>query len=231
MAAPGLRAHGLAAGLREHGYDVTIVVPRYLLERVWNGVTPPPHVPGSVALNGSELAEYLGLHAPATVVFSNSNQVQHLSVSEDLRYVLDMFAPKMLELAYQDPDQHPREQLAELRARKTEAFELADAVIVNGAKKQGYALAWMLQTDRDPRTVPTAVVNMAIPGTPHVGSDNVEVRMGIAGYLQGWSLPGEWMDHLTDHLGRHPDASLEVLLPSHWGGDGPALSRRNSSGS
>lgn len=59
VAAPGLRSFGMAEGLRNHGLDVTIIVPKHLLDRLWNQSTPPPMQPGIIALNGPDMAEFI----------------------------------------------------------------------------------------------------------------------------------------------------------------------------
>lgn len=225
VAAPGLRAFGLAEGLRSHGFEVTTIVPKHLLQRVWGNTNPPPPLqPGTIALNGRDLAGYLDTAAPVTVLLINSNQIAHVKRAPGLRYVLDVFAPKMLELAYQYQDRHPLQELATLRQSKLQALELADGIIVNGAKKVPYVLGWMLQTDRDPRTVPTAVVNMAVPRFDHIRGDRPGLRFAIAGYLQGWSLPGDWLDVVTGYIESHSDATLDVVLPTHWGRQGDEIS-------
>lgn len=220
VAAPGLRAHGLATGLRSLGYSVTVVVPRHILDRVSQSSSPAPLPDGAIELPGDGIAEYLATNAPATVVFSNHSYIASLEPNPELRYVLDLFAPKMLELAYKFADRHPQQKLARMREAKRKSFELADALIVNGAKKVPYALAWALQTDHDPRSFAIEVVNMAVPGVDHVGSGGSSVRMGIAGYLQGWSLPGPWLSQVTEYLEANPKVGFDVLLPSHWGEKG-----------
>ncbi len=78
-AAPGLRAFGLAEGLRAHGYEVETLVPAALLEQLWsNPASPPPLQPGTVALGADKLAAYLAARQPATVVMTNSNKVRDL---------------------------------------------------------------------------------------------------------------------------------------------------------
>ncbi len=64
VAAPGLRSFGMAEGLRNHGLDVTIIVPKHLLDRLWNQSTPPPMQPGIIALNGPDMAEFIESRAP-----------------------------------------------------------------------------------------------------------------------------------------------------------------------
>ncbi|MHC0039885.1 hypothetical protein, partial [Pseudoneobacillus sp. C159] len=77
-----------------------------------------------------------------------------------------------------------KEELAALRRRKIRAVGLADAFIVNGAKKLPYFLAWMLQADRDVRRLPVEVVNMGVPlsFSDEAGTVGSGVRFAVAGY-------------------------------------------------
>ena len=222
VAAPGLRAFGLAEGLRANGVKAKTVVTRGFTDRQWlrfGRSVPHPTAPHAEIISASQLARYLEANAPAVAVLINSNQVDHLRPIEGVRYVLDFFAPKMLETLYQHGEGYPREELAALRRRKIRAIELADAFIVNGRKKLPYFLAWMLQADRDVRTLPVEVVNMCAPasfsGEPGpVGSG---VRFAVAGYLQSWSTLGSWVN-VVERQRDHPQMSLDLLLPWHWGG-------------
>ena len=222
VAAPGLRAFGLAEGLRANGVKVKTLVTRGFTDRQWlrfGRSVPHPTAPHAEVVSARQLARYLETNAPAVAVLINSNQVDHLRPIRGVRYVLDFFAPKMLETLYQHGEGYPREELAALRRRKIRAIELADAFIVNGKKKLPYFLAWMLQADRDVRTLPVEVVNMCAPPyfsgeTGPVGSG---VRFAIAGYLQSWSTLGSWVKVVERQLER-PGMSLDLLLPWHWGG-------------
>lgn len=232
VAAPGLRAYGLAEGLRSHGFGVTTLVASPPLESQWNTLgydAPPPAAPGVEVIAPRDLKHYLRTHAPATVILINSNQVDHLERMEGISYVLDFFAPKMLETLYHEQDDYPGEALRRLRERKIRAIEMSDAFIVNGAKKVPYFLGWLLQGDRDVRNMPLEVVNMCVPlvqagagEDDENGKHNVEsagrdgVRFAVAGYLQSWSKPGSWLRTLESHLQR-PGVTLDILLPEHWG--------------
>ena len=221
VAAPGLRAFGLAEGLRANGLEVTTVLIREFVERQWlrfGRSVPHPTAPGTEIVGAKNLSRYLASNAPATVVMINSNQISHLKPIKGIRYVLDFFAPKMLETLYQRGEEYPKEELKALRERKIQAIELADAFTINGEKKIPYFLAWMLQGDRDVRNLPMEVVNMCLPlswdeeiavGTP--------VRFAVAGYLQTWSTLGNWVEVVERNLD-HPDMSLDLLVPWHWGG-------------
>jgi hypothetical protein len=222
VAAPGLRAFGLAEGLRANGVEVKTVITRGFTDRQWlrfGRSVPHPTAPHTEVVSARRLSRYLESNAPAVAVLINSNQVDHLGPIQGVRYVLDFFAPKMLETLYQHGEGYPKEELAALRRRKIRAIELADAFVVNGAKKVPYFLAWMLQADRDVRGLPLEVVNMCAPpfwsGEP--GTVDEGVRFAVAGYLQSWSTLGSWVKVVERQLER-PGMSLDLLLPWHWGG-------------
>lgn len=223
VAAPGLRAFGLAAGLRANGFETKTLVTRGFTDRQWwrfGRAVPHPTAPDTEIIGARWLSRYLEANAPAAAILINSNQVEHLKPVQGVRYVLDFFAPKMLELLYQHGEGYPQKELAALRHRKIRAIELADAFVVNGEKKLPYFLGWMLQADRDVRRLPVEVVNMCVPLSfpaeerPYDGS----VRFAVAGYLQQWSRLGGWIGELEGRLDR-PGMSLDLLTPWHWGGN------------
>ena len=222
VAAPGLRAFGLAEGLRANGINTKTLVTRGFTDRQWwrfGKSVPHPTAPGVEVLGARQLSRYLEANRPVVAVIINSNQVEHLKPIDGVRYVLDFFAPKMLEALYQHGEGYPKDELVRLRRRKIRAIELADAFIVNGKKKLPYFLGWMLQADRDVRRLPVEVVNMCVPpsfsemGRPASGN----VKFAVAGYLQQWSRLGGWVAGLERQLDR-PEMSLDLLTPWHWGG-------------
>jgi hypothetical protein len=220
VAAPGLRAFGLAEGLRAHGVEVKTLVVRGFLERQWmrfGRSVPHPMAPNTELIGVGQPVRYLQSHAPATVIMINSNQAETLKPIRGIRYVLDFFAPKMLETLYHHSGEYPREQLSVLRRRKIRAIQLADAFIVNGAKKIPYFLGWMLQADRDIRELPLEVVNMCVPLSWDDAPEDVvgSVRFAVAGYLHSWSTLGGWVKVLKGHLDR-PGVSLDLMVPWHW---------------
>jgi glycosyltransferase involved in cell wall biosynthesis len=220
VAAPGLRAFGLAEGLRANGVKVKTVVTRGFTDRQWlrfGRSVPHPTASHAEIVSARQLARYLESNAPAVAVLINSNQVDHLKPIKGVRYVLDFFAPKMLETLYQHGEGYPKEELAALRRRKIRAIELADAFIVNGKKKLPYFLAWMLQADRDVRHLPLEVVNMCAPLHFSERVAGESVSFAVPGYLHSWSTLGSWVEVLERQL-EHPQMSLDLLLPWHWGG-------------
>jgi glycosyltransferase involved in cell wall biosynthesis len=223
VAAPGLRAFGLAEGLRANGANVKTLMVRGFVERQWmrfGKSVPHPTGPDTEVIGGLRLSRYLKTHAPATVILINSNQVDNLRPIPGIKYVLDFFAPKMLEMLYHHSGEYPKEEISRLRQRKIRAIKLADGFIVNGAKKIPYFLAWLLQADRDIRDLPFEVVNMCAPlawsGPPRIGPDSGgPVRFAVAGYLHSWSTLGGWVRVMERHLDRS-NASLDLMVPWHW---------------
>jgi hypothetical protein len=223
VAAPGLRAFGLAEGLRANGANVKTLVVRGFVDRQWmrfGKSVPHPMSPDTEVLGGFRLSRYLKTHAPATVILINSNQVDNLGPIPGIKYVLDFFAPKMLEMLYHHSGEYPEKEISELRQRKVRAIKLADGFIVNGAKKIPYFLAWLLQADRDIRDLPLEVVNMCAPlawsGPPRIGPDSGgPVRFAVAGYLHSWSTLGNWVRVMERHLDGS-NASLDLMVPWHW---------------
>jgi hypothetical protein len=67
VAAPGLRAFGLAEGLRANGVEVEVLVPGHLARRRWTewGVKGTlPAAPGTEVVDVRELSGYLEMCAP-----------------------------------------------------------------------------------------------------------------------------------------------------------------------
>lgn len=215
VAAPGLRAFGMAHGLAAHGMQAEVVVVSGPVEKSWQGGVPPPTQPGTIILPPNRLTEYLESRRPAIAVISNSNQIDHIEKRPGISIVLDFFAPKMLELAYRD-DELPIDVLRALRERKKRAIAKADAFIVNGHKKIPYFLAWILQVDRDVREADLAVVPMAVPGKFLDRAPGSPIRLVNAGYLQGWSQHGAWLN-IVRRMVDSEAFELHLLTPQHWG--------------
>lgn len=221
VAAPGLRAFGLAAGLREHGFPVLTTVPAEVVRAAWSGPVPPPVPAGTRVLAGGELGEFVAGEAPAVVVLTNGNHIDDLRPAPGLHLIVDFFAPKMLELACRPGGGAGRQAAADLREQKLRAIGAAEGFIFNGLKKRPYFLAWLLAGGRDPGETPLEPVFMCLPccfapehppGEPR--------RLCVAGYRQAWSLPGPWLEHLASRL--DPSRlTLDLILPAHWGDGSP----------
>jgi len=236
VAAPGIRAAGLVAGLRAHGFEVEATVPETIIEIVTDPAHPVIAPPAVTVVNPTDLHEFIVTNSFETVVFTNANMAPHLHPVPGTRFVFDMFAPKILELL--SSGRTDRDWAREAR-RKERALALADHVWVNGHRKLGYALGWLLRPSVDrirteelglPRLVTgdpmqyVTTVEMPVPlpaGTevrdqrPAAGA----LRVGVAGYVQRWSalddVPAAY------HAATAAGHELHVLQPEHWGGSAP----------
>ena len=219
VAAPGLRAWGIALGLRAHGHPVTLVVDDHVVGRAWTRGLPAPRPAGTMLLSGRQAGDLVRSRRPRAVILTNSNHFANLGDVGDVPVIYDFFAPKMLELAEHEPANPAADALSALRARKLAALATCWAVIINGEKKVPYVEDWLAQAGRSPGDVPTAQVPMPVPVTPRArrGTDG-PLHAIVSGYLQPWSRPGAWAKSVLPRLA---DGSLvlHLLLAKHWGGD------------
>jgi hypothetical protein len=220
VAAPGLRVLGLGAGLREHGFPVTTVVVAEAVRAAWAGPVPPPVPPATRVVEASALGRFLAGESPAVVVLTNSNHIDDVAPTPGLRLIVDLFAPKVLEMACRAGGADRRRALEELRQRKLRAIAAADGLIFNGPKKHPYFLSWLLAAGRDPAETPLEPVFMCLPSHFSTGRPaGAGARLCVAGYRQSWSLPGPWLERLADRL-NPPRMTLDLVLPAHWGEGG-----------
>jgi hypothetical protein len=215
VAAPGLRAWGMALGLRELGHHVTIVIDHWIVGQVWRGTVPAPTPPGAAVLPIKRIADYVRAQAVDAVVITNSNHADKLGDLGRCRLIYDFFAPKLLELAENVEREDLERAKQALTERKLAALARSDAVAVNGARKLDYVREW-LQRSGVP-DLPMAVVN---PGLPHVTprpAGDGPLQAVVSGYLQHWSRPGAWAEAALPLLDSG-DLRLHLLVGEHWGG-------------
>lgn len=234
VAAPGLRATGLAVGLREHGHEVSISVPEDLLGMLFGSDIPEPP-DGAVVVSPTALMAHIDATGAEVVVFINSNMSSHLQPRSGVRFIYDFFAPKILEST---SSAQGGRSFSDVAAEKERALALADEVWVNGQRKMGYALGWMLRDGVEQLrtesfgfpslrsgdlTAPLRLVEMPVALPDGISPDDANgspgpgTRIGIAGYAQNWStLSSVARGHstLVDH-----GHELHALTPQHWAAD------------
>lgn len=237
VAAPGIRAAGLAEGLRAHGHDVNVAIPQDVLAQLFGDDIPPPPN-GALVAAPTSLQQVIVDGEFTVVVFINANLAPHLRPIPGVHYVYDLFAPKLLESLASPSPARPWQDLS---AEKSRAMALADSVWVNGRRKLGYGLSWLLRPDVDairttefglPSIVNAhvadrlSVVEMPVPlpadlTTPPAAHGGERIRLGVAGYSQEWSALTQI--HRGHQLFVDAGHELHALLPAHWGGgDAPA---------
>jgi hypothetical protein len=207
-----MRAAGLAAGLRAHGFETIVTVPRHRARWAWGASRgSPPIPPGTVVLSYRNLAGLIDTVRPAATVICNSNYVYEIEGAATGALIFDFFAPKYLEARHGGDDDA---FLGRLEARKLRALSIADAVILNGAKKGPYARDWLGRSGRSGAEPPLMVVNMCYPWPPareRGGGRGLSVL--VAGYYQRWLRYGDMFSQLARLLGEVPDLHLTLLVP------------------
>lgn len=233
VAAPGLRASGLAEGLRAHGFDVSVSVPSGVLDGIFPGGPPTPP-PNTAIVDPRRLVDHIIDGAFEVAVFCNANMTPHLRPIAGVRFIFDMFAPKLLESM---ASANPGRSWQEMAAEKERGIALADEIWVNGKRKLGYALGWVMRPTVDAiRTgvfgldsivdgsllervrlveMPVSLPAQTQVASPKRSADGV-IRLGIAGYAQQWSALDEV--HQAHQALVDAGHELHALLPQHWGG-------------
>jgi len=183
-----------------------------------------------------ELMDRIRSTKPDAVVFTNANLTPHLQPVDGVRFVYDLFAPKMLERLASPGSESGWETLVEQKER---ALAMSDLVWVNGRRKLGYALGWLMRPgvehqrqamskpsmfELDPASrLQLVEMPVELPHTNEVANDEgaARCRIGIAGYAQPWSVLGEV--HPAHRALSDAGHDLHCLLPQHWAvGDSPA---------
>ena len=216
VAAPGLRAWGIADGLRAHGYRVTVVVDDTIVSRAWPRPFPPPTPRDTIVLTRRQMGELIRARRPAAVVMTNSNLIDDIGDIGDCALIYDFFAPKVLEFEQQTDAAERADELARLVDRKLRALSRSAAVIVNGQKKLAYLDQWLARASA--ADVPRDVVVMPLPEAyrPAV-APTPPVSAVVTGYIQPWSRPGAWTEALPEYLAEG-SLVLHMLVSNHWGG-------------
>lgn len=217
VAAPGIRAWGLAEGLRAHGHEVTLLINSWQVDQVWAGRVPAPTPPGAVMIVPRRVHDFVQAHGIEVLVITNSNHIDSLGDLGDCRLIYDFFAPKMLELAENVDREDLAEATEQLERRKLAALGRSDAVIVNGAKKVDYVRDWLTRAGQP--DLPLAVANPGLPPVAPQPADSETLEVIVTGYLQPWSQPGAWTRVIRPLLDRG-EVRLHLLVGNHWGQQG-----------
>ncbi len=219
-AAPGLRAWGIAQGLRSLGHPVTVVVDSRAASRAWSQPTPQPRPRDTLIMSSQLAGDLIRTRRPRAVILINSNQFDHIGDIDSVPLIFDFFAPKMLELAEALSGPELAAAGERLRRRKLAAFARCDGVVVNGVKKVPYVEDWLRQAGRRVAEVPLAQVAtpIALSASRVRGSGEGPLNLVVSGYLQPWSRPGAWVKGVRPFV---DDGSvvLHLMIARHWGGD------------
>lgn len=211
VASPGLRAWGLAQGLRSHGHPVTVAVDARVVARAWRRRLPPPRPRDTVVATPPQIGDLIRARKPRAVILSNARRIEELGDITESALIYDFFAAKLLEL---ERDQSG-DSLALFLEHKLAALRQSAAVIINGSKKRDYVAELVSRAGRP--DIPTAIVNMAADRYGPSSYDEGPVHVVVAGYIHPWSLPGEWAEAVIPFV-KDGSIILHLVVAAHWTG-------------
>lgn len=208
--APGIRVSGLAQGLRCHGIDTIVVVPRGRYQTVWSEMGAPgiAHVPsGVVVLRNEHISSFLDIEKPDATIICNSNQYDYIGDASTGRLIFDFFAPKILEAKCEGVDEAT---IRHLRERKLRALCASGEVIVNGRKKLGYVAEHLRECGREDLIDRIRVINMCYDWPANTsGPPTAETFSAlVSGNMQRWLDYGTMFENLLEALNGAPTLSL-----------------------
>ena len=169
----GLRCEHLGSGLREHGFTV-----QYLCKAMWQH-------------NWAQIiaSTLKGMHVDAILLLQIDDI--HLLPSVDCPVVLDLYAPRLLELAFEPDNGQTMSLLAGL--------EKADLFLCTHPRQRWHWWGVLALAGMDLREDPTVLVPLAIETTPTKIKEysNVFVSGGI---IWPWESPLQNLQTALEHL-------------------------------
>src|SRR5215813_1811925 len=185
----GLRAWGLAQGLRSRGHDVVIAIPDTTAAAFeWSADET------MVVFPGHELDRFVRDRCPDVVVF------QHWLLAAELRAeyrytVIDFHGPLLLETLFRQGA-----EVRELFGRKVKAFSRAHFFTCAGERQKQYFLAWLLMAGFDLRFMPIEVIPFSLPPEPLEHEYPEEPQFVFGGHFLPWQNPALGLEVLVDEL-------------------------------
>jgi hypothetical protein len=177
VAPPGLRAWGIATGLRDIGHQVLLVVDERAAERTWpwRATVPPATSGGSALLPVESVADYVHSHGADALVAP----LDHIGALGELgrcRLVCDVSGL----------DMHGSGAQAALAG--------ADAVTVDTAQLDRRVREWQERAGR--RVLPGAVVPLAVPPLDPEPVEDGRVHAMVIGDLPQGVQSGVWLSEV-----------------------------------
>ena len=217
-----LRTQGLIQGLRAHGHQVEVSVPRSALDGMLANCDIASLEPGIKA-------EIARLRDSA---FDFTNQTSLVdSVRPDVvlcghwpaatfqtriapALVIDLAGPHLLERHFQGSPDHQGAVLGKLRALSN-----ADYFIVSGSKQRLYFLSFMLRARVDRPERRTITIHMPLdpdlPPRPIAVEGGAYPRFVFAGVFLPWQDPSQALDRTASAIAKRGRGSLTIIGGPH----------------
>ncbi len=205
----GLRAWGLAQGLRSWGHEVTMAMPRSTAEAAGYRETGAAKV-----FEDTDLDAFVGRQAADVLVFQHWPWVNQLSKPHP-HLIIDLHGPLVLETLY-----HSGVTSQRLCGDKLRALSQAQFFTCAGERQRNYFLGWLHLSGFDLREVPIEVVPFSHSPTLSDRSYPAETTFVYGGMFLPWQNPARGLHALVDALeascagrlwmfgGKHPRLGL-----------------------
>lgn len=209
----GMRAWGLAFGLRAAGFPETVL--GFAADSVRGVEIPKGVVPGVLPFERGELAAFIEQQAPDAVI------LQHWGLAKWLPplscpLAIDLAGPHLLERRLWGS----KSLEADLR-EKLEALARADFVVCSGEFQRHYFLPFLFQAGFEPASGLCPVIPFSvspdIPTVPAAQRNAADFLYG--GFFLPWQNPGGALEAALETLGQRDKGRLVVVGGAHPAGD------------
>lgn len=209
----GLRAWGLAFGLRSAGFEnVTLA---FAADAVRGRSVDLTAVPGVMTFERSRLDEFVRDQAPDALVFQHWGLLRELRETPRCPIAIDLAGPHLLERQLWDSS----DRAADLR-EKLAALSRADHVVCSGRFQRLYFLPFLVQAGHDPRTNLCPVIPFSLsPDLPEPSPNRDHAVFLYGGMFLPWQDPEATLRTVVRVLEEKGRGRLLFIGGPHPGGD------------
>ena len=219
-----LRSYGIAQGLRAHGHEVQISVPKTALEGFLSRVSPetlPEATQESLrelqetAFDSYNQADIVAALRPDAIICGHWPAMT-LRTKPSQPLIIDLAGPHMLERHYQGSPQQGEAVLGKLAVVAT-----ADYFIASGPSQRLYFLSYLLRARvPQPESRITTITMPLDPNTPTrrdapLNEDRDYPKFVFGGVFLPWQNPAWGLNSLVKGLDHHHRGSLKLIGGAH----------------
>ena len=209
----GVRAWGLIQGLQQRGCRVTYATPADTIRPGWEAYTTPGF--DVVFFDGaSDLNESIDRIKPDVIVGVNWELVDLLSKELEIPLVLDLIAPRLLEMQFQYATHTAVD--AEM-LRYTQVLGRGSHFLCSTEKQKAFYRSWLMLSGiyggDDPIDIIPISANPDIPQRTREASKELTFIYG--GVFWPWQRPSGYLNRVLTALQRHGQGRLLVIGGSY----------------
>jgi len=199
----GIRAWGLATGLVHHGFDVVYSTPADTI----HPHTPPPEVTLAPYSDKAALHRLIAEHKPAVLIVGYWAYMHLLPPDMDIPVVMDLLAPWLLEVDFQEG--YDMEAIDYI-----ECLSRADYFLCCTQRQKAFHTAWLFMSGLGCKDNPIDVIPISadpdLPVKP-VSPPEKEPVFLYGGVLWPWRNPEAWLSRLLNILVAENCGSLHLI--------------------